>query len=85
MPQGGSPGASLSSSRESAVCPTSPRRRVQLNVGGQVFETWDVNLQKHPNTLLGSSDKELYFDSQKKMYCFDRDPEMFRHILNYYR
>ena len=61
------------------------RRRIVLSVGGRVFETWDENFHNHPNTLLGSTEKELYFDSKKQMYCFDRDPEMFRHILNYYR
>lgn len=61
------------------------RKRVLIKVGGRVFETWDENLKNHPSTLLGSDEKELYFNPTTKMYTFDRDPHMFRHILNYYR
>lgn len=62
-----------------------PRKRVSLNVGGRIFETWEDNLDNHPDTLLGSPEKELFYDRGTKTYVFDRDPEMFRHILNYYR
>ena len=62
-----------------------PRKRILLNVGGRLFETWQDNLDNHPDTLLGSPEKELFYDRGTNMYVFDRDPEMFRHILNYYR
>lgn len=65
--------------------PLRPRRRILLNVGGRLFETWQDNLDNYPDTLLGSPEKELFYDRGTKMYVFDRDPEMFRHILNYYR
>lgn len=65
--------------------PQRPRRRVSLKVGGRLFETWEDNLDNHPDTLLGSPEKELFYDRGTKTYVFDRDPQMFRNILNYYR
>ena len=59
-------------------------KRIVLNVSGRKFETWDHNLKKYPATLLGSSDRECFYDSQKQEYFFERDPSFFRHILNYY-
>lgn len=60
-------------------------KRIILNVSGRKFETWDYTLKKYPTTLLGSSDRESFYDSQRKEYFFERDPSFFRHILNYYR
>lgn len=60
-------------------------KRIVLNVSGRKFETWDHNLKKFPSTLLGSSDREAFYDSHKREYFFERDPIFFRHILNYYR
>lgn len=62
-----------------------PRKRIFLKVGGTLFETWEHNFDNHPGTLLGSPEKELFYDPGTKTYVFDRDPQMFRHILNYYR
>ena len=56
-----------------------------INVSGQRFETWQNTLEKYPDTLLGSNEKDFFFDEVLKEYFFDRDPEVFRHILNYYR
>lgn len=61
------------------------RKRILIKVGGRIFETWDENLKNHPSTLLGSDEKEFYYNPKTNMYIFDRDPQMFRHILNYYR
>ena len=61
------------------------KKRVVFNVSGRMFETWESNLNKHPDTLLGSEEKELYYNHSKKEYFFDRDPNLFRFILNYYR
>ena len=64
------------------------------------FETWQNTLEKYPDTLLGSNEKDFFYDEALKEYFFDRDPEVctefvlrytshapqvFRHILNYYR
>ena len=60
-------------------------KRIVLNVSGRKFETWDHTLKKYPATLLGSRDRESFFDSERNEYFFDADPIFFRHILNYYR
>ena len=59
--------------------------KLVINVSGQRFETWQNTLEKYPDTLLGSNEKDFFFDETLKEYFFDRDPEVFRHILNYYR
>nr|CAD7590617.1 unnamed protein product [Timema genevievae] len=33
----------------------------------------------------GSNEREFFYDEECKEYFFDRDPDIFRHILNYYR
>lgn len=60
-------------------------KRITINVSGRRFCTWDSTLKKYPNTLLGSEAIKLYFDDDKKEYFLDRDPHMFRYILNFYR
>ncbi|XP_067095206.1 potassium voltage-gated channel subfamily D member 1 [Osmerus mordax] len=56
-----------------------------VNVSGQRFQTWKNTLDRYPDTLLGSSEKEFFYNEDTQEYFFDRDPEMFRHILNFYR
>ncbi|CAG2163279.1 unnamed protein product [Oppiella nova] len=56
-----------------------------INVSGRRFETWRNTVEKYPDTLLGSNEREFFFDEESKEYFFDRDPDIFRHILNYYR
>ena len=48
-------------------------------------QTWKNTLDRYPDTLLGSSEKEFFYNEDTQEYFFDRDPEMFRHILNFYR
>lgn len=55
-----------------------------INVSGRRFETWRNTLEKYPDTLLGSTEREFFFDEETCEYFFDRDPEIFRYILNYY-
>ncbi|KAG7520443.1 potassium voltage-gated channel subfamily D member 1 [Solea senegalensis] len=56
-----------------------------VNVSGVRFQTWKNTLDRYPDTLLGSSEKEFFYNEDTQEYFFDRDPEMFRHILNFYR
>ncbi|XP_077990904.1 potassium voltage-gated channel protein Shal-like isoform X2 [Glandiceps talaboti] len=72
--------------------PTAPvqRRRpsdekVMINVSGRYFETWRHTIDKYPDTLLGSDEKEFFYDEENKEYFFDRDPDIFRQVLNFYR
>ena len=62
-----------------------PNKRVVINVSGRRYETWQSTLSRHPDTLLGSKARELFLDEETGEYVFDRDPSIFRHILNYYR
>ncbi|XP_075997361.1 A-type voltage-gated potassium channel KCND3-like [Genypterus blacodes] len=56
-----------------------------LNVSGRRFQTWRTTLDRYPDTLLGSSEKEFFYNEEIKEYFFDRDPDAFRSILNFYR
>ncbi|XP_064632333.1 potassium voltage-gated channel protein Shal-like isoform X2 [Lineus longissimus] len=59
--------------------------KLRINVSGRKFETWRNTLEKYPDSLLGSNEKEFFYDEEVKEYFFDRDPDIFRHVLNYYR
>ncbi|XP_016414322.1 A-type voltage-gated potassium channel KCND2 isoform X1 [Sinocyclocheilus rhinocerous] len=76
----------------SAPMPPPPRdkRRGQdgliiLNVSGTRFQTWRNTLERYPDTLLGSTERDFFFHEETNEYFFDRDPDIFRHILNFYR
>ncbi|XP_078273546.1 A-type voltage-gated potassium channel KCND2 [Rhinoraja longicauda] len=58
---------------------------VVLNVSGRRFQTWRSTLERYPDTLLGSSEKEFFYNDDIREYFFDRDPDIFRNILNFYR
>ncbi|KAM6977547.1 A-type voltage-gated potassium channel KCND3-like isoform 3-T3 [Aplochiton taeniatus] len=58
---------------------------ISLNVSGRRFQTWRTTLERYPDTLLGSSEKEFFYDEEAKEYFFDRDPDAFRSVLNFYR
>lgn len=59
--------------------------KLLINISGRRFETWKNTLEKYPETLLGSSEKEFFLDEETNEYFFDRDPDIFRHILTFYR
>jgi len=42
-------------------------------------------LEKYPDTLLGSDERDYFYDSVAGEYFFDRDPALFRYVLAYYR
>ncbi|XP_066524758.1 potassium voltage-gated channel subfamily D member 2 isoform X1 [Hoplias malabaricus] len=76
----------------SAPMPPPPRdkRRTQdgliiLNVSGTRFQTWRNTLERYPDTLLGSTERDFFYHEETNEYFFDRDPDIFRHILNFYR
>lgn len=58
---------------------------ITLNVSGTKFQTWQDTLERYPNTLLGSSERDFFYHKATHDYFFDRDPDIFRHILNFYR
>lgn len=60
-------------------------KKTRINVSGTIFETWQSTLDKFPLTLLGSSEREYFYNELTQEYFFDRDPRVFRYILNYYR
>ncbi|XP_069832630.1 A-type voltage-gated potassium channel KCND2 isoform X2 [Dendropsophus ebraccatus] len=70
--------------------PRGEKRRSQdslivLNVSGTRFQTWKNTLERYPDTLLGSTERDFFFNQDTGEYFFDRDPDIFRHILNFYR
>uniref|UniRef100_A0A8C6X6M0 Potassium voltage-gated channel subfamily D member 2 n=1 Tax=Naja naja TaxID=35670 RepID=A0A8C6X6M0_NAJNA len=58
---------------------------IVLNVSGTQFQTWLDTLERYPDTLLGSSERDFFYHPETQQYFFDRDPDIFRHILNFYR
>ncbi|XP_061576963.1 potassium voltage-gated channel subfamily D member 2-like isoform X2 [Cololabis saira] len=58
---------------------------IVLNVSGTKFQTWRTTLERYPDTLLGSTERDFFFHEETSEYFFDRDPDIFRHILNFYR
>lgn len=63
-----------------------PDAKVIINVGGRRFVTWKNTLKRFPETLLGSEELAArFYDQDRKEYFIDRDPHLFRYILNYYR
>ncbi|CAF1086130.1 unnamed protein product [Adineta steineri] len=85
---GGSP-SSPSTSTTSASATTVGERRCDekliINISGRRFECWRSTLEKYPDSLLGSNEKEFFYDEDTHEYFFDRDPDVFRVILNFYR
>jgi potassium voltage-gated channel Shal-related subfamily D protein len=82
-------GTSPSSPSTSTTSATVGERRcdekIIINVSGRRFECWRSTLEKYPESLLGSNEKEFFYDEDTHEYFFDRDPDVFRVILNFYR
>ncbi|CAC5370282.1 unnamed protein product [Mytilus coruscus] len=59
---------------------------ITLDIGGTIFKTYRSKLIKYPNSKLGSltTASEHYLPSSKE-YFFDRNPELFNVVLDYYR
>lgn len=59
---------------------------VQLNIGGQLFETTIKTLKRYDHTRLGSlTTSSEEYNAGKNWFFFDRNPEIFNWILDYYR
>ena len=70
-------GSSISSTRD---------KRLTINVSGIKFQTWQSTLMRFPDSLLGSAEAmKQFYDEQRKEYFLDRDPYLFKFVLNYYR
>ena len=59
--------------------------RIVVNVGGTKYEIAKKNLEKFPDTLLGSDRKNYFYDKDRMEYFFDRDPVIFKSIAEFYR
>ena len=65
---------------------SSTSKRVTVNIGGLVYETCDVTLNKYPSTLLGSeATRQPYFCPRSNEYFFNRHREAFANILFFYQ
>ncbi|XP_063397593.1 potassium voltage-gated channel subfamily C member 3-like [Mytilus trossulus] len=59
---------------------------IHINVGGTLFHTKLSTLQRFPETLLGSiTTTSEFYNGENKYFYFDRNPELFNTILDYYR
>lgn len=57
-----------------------------INVSGIRFQTWQSTLLRFPDSLLGSADSmKKFYDDQRGEYFLDRDPYLFKFVLNFYR
>ena len=48
--------------------------KLAVNISGRRFETWQNTLEKYPDTLLGSNERDFFYEEDAKEYFFDRDP-----------
>lgn len=59
---------------------------VMFNVGGTKFETYRSTLCSQPNSPLADDTfMKRHYNEDRKEYFFDRDPDVFKAILNYLR
>ena len=59
--------------------------RIVINVGGKRHETYATTLQTIADTRLAWIAESFITSDNKQEYFFDRNPEIFGIILNYYR
>ena len=77
----------FSSDNSSDLAPSTAycNSKLYVNVSGVKFEIPRYFVDQHPNTLLGSAEREYFFDEENNEYYFDRDPAIFRYVLDFYR
>ncbi|PFX25702.1 potassium voltage-gated channel protein Shal-like [Stylophora pistillata] len=71
------------SSLQNSILPK--EERITVNVGGTKYKLAKKNLEKFPDTLLGSERKNFFYDAEREEYFFDRDPLIFKNIASFYR
>ena len=59
------------------------RTRIAFNISGKRFETYEATVAKYPNCLLALPQRDLFYDSLRKEYFFDRNRKAFGAILTY--
>ena len=69
--------------RQHIDCPEDTKI-VTLNVSGRCFKINEYFLSIYPSTLLGSKAILYYYDRVRNEFFFDRDPDCFRYIWNFY-
>ena len=58
---------------------------MRVNVSGREFFISESDLQLYPETLLGSKEKEGYFQPALNCYFFDRNRIVFEYIASFYQ
>lgn len=62
------------------------KETLTFNVGGKIFETYASTLQKDSSSLLSNKAfLQAHYREDKEEFFFDRDPDIFKSILNYMR
>ena len=56
------------------TCYLQQDRKLVINISGRKFETWQNTLEKYPDTLLGSNERDFFYEEESDEYFFDRDP-----------
>ncbi|KAK3599703.1 hypothetical protein CHS0354_037174 [Potamilus streckersoni] len=80
------PGAKILKKGKIILNVATSKETVVFNVGGKKFETYCSTLRAQPNSRL-ADEKFLksHFREEQKDYFFDKDPDIFRVVLNYLR
>ena len=60
--------------------------RITFNVSGERFETFELTLQRFPDSLLGKRESRLpFYSSHSEQYYFNRNKKCFENILFFYQ
>ena len=60
-----------------------PSKRVAFNISGKRYETLNSTLDKFPDSLLATPNRDGFFDPIRKEYFFDRNRKAFSAILTF--
>lgn len=59
---------------------------ITINIGGELFRTSKETFKRFPGSRLAQLDKSSgHYESKTRSYFFDRNPIMFRYIIDYYK